>query len=186
MKNQDKSHLLDCEYETESIDLRVRVAEVTDARAVIAAIEQIREETEFLTLDEGRDTYAPQKQCELIQTYRQSPNSIMLVAEVDDQIIGLANLAEFPGNRQKHIAELGIGMVEEYWGYGIGTIILQSLLEFAQNSGLEMITLEVVDQNQRAIALYERFGFKTVGHLNKRLKVGDSYFNSLMMELEVD
>jgi ribosomal protein S18 acetylase RimI-like enzyme len=45
-------------------------------------------------------------------------------------------------------------------GSGIGTLLLQSVVEHARNLGCTSVRLDVIDTNPRARMLYERFGFR--------------------------
>lgn len=56
--------------------------------------------------------------------------------------------------------ELGIAVLPEHRGAGVGTALLKRLLEAAKNS-YPAIALSV-SPNNRAIELYERLGFETV------------------------
>ena len=48
-------------------------------------------------------------------------------------------------------------------GRGVGTALLQAVLQEAAQRGLAEVQLDVIDSNPRARALYERVGFKVVG-----------------------
>jgi ribosomal-protein-alanine N-acetyltransferase len=48
-------------------------------------------------------------------------------------------------------------------GRGMGTWMLQSLIRQVQDAGLVKILLEVRPSNTRAIRLYEKFGFASIG-----------------------
>ena len=61
--------------------------------------------------------------------------------------------------------ELGIALLPEYRGQGIGTALLEHLLEAAKNI-YPAISLSV-SPNNPAIRLYERLGFKTVDVRNE-------------------
>ena len=54
----------------------------------------------------------------------------------------------------------GIAVAPDYRGTGIGTNLLKLLKEYASGSGYERIRLDVIDTNEKARRLYERFGFE--------------------------
>jgi len=58
--------------------------------------------------------------------------------------------------------ELAVAVVPNARGKGVGSALLESLLERARNDGYEALSLSVDRNNQRAIALYEQFGFRQV------------------------
>ena len=57
----------------------------------------------------------------------------------------------------------GIVVAREYRGNGIGTDLIEALAREANRQGYDMLRLEVVDDNFRAKALYERRGFRKSG-----------------------
>jgi ribosomal protein S18 acetylase RimI-like enzyme len=58
--------------------------------------------------------------------------------------------------------ELAVAVVPNARGKGVGSALLESLLERARNDGYEALTLSVDRDNQGAIALYQQFGFEQV------------------------
>lgn len=66
---------------------------------------------------------------------------------------------------EAHITILAVH--PHYQRQGMGQAMLVALLKSAHHRGLERASLEVSSSNNSAIALYEKFGFKTAG-LRKR------------------
>jgi len=58
--------------------------------------------------------------------------------------------------------ELAVAVVPNARGRGVGSALLEALLERARNDGYEALSLSVDRNNQGAIALYEHFGFRPV------------------------
>lgn len=59
---------------------------------------------------------------------------------------------------EAHITNIAVH--PEYRGRGFGSEILNDLIETAKNNGILSMTLEVRTSNYKAIALYDKFGFK--------------------------
>lgn len=166
----------------EEIITHIRQAHPIDARAILGLMRHVGRETGYLNYGpEGSDLSVVQQKA-LIENYKALDNCVLLVIEVDDQIIGMANLAGLDQNKQKHVAEIGISIIKEYWGVGIGSFLLEALLDYGEEAGLRVLTLEVVVENERAIHLYERFGFEKKGRLSQRLKDGYRYLDTYIME----
>lgn len=81
----------------------------------------------------------------------------------NDELIGTVGFYELEWANQT--AWLGIGIGDRaYWGQGYGTEALRLAVDYAfRELHLYRITLTVIDYNVRAIALYERAGFKREG-----------------------
>lgn len=66
----------------------------------------------------------------------------------------------------------GIAVAPEARGLGIGTRLLDAVLDEARARGLGEVRLDVIDTNPRARALYERRGFAAVGEETTGLLAG--------------
>jgi ribosomal-protein-alanine N-acetyltransferase len=86
-------------------------------------------------------------------------SALTLVAEVDGRAIGQLDLWVSHGR-----AALGMAILEGYRGRGIGSALMERAIAWAGDRGLAKISLEVWPHNTRAIALYEKFGFRREGY----------------------
>ncbi len=114
-------------------------------------------------------------------------NVYTLVAEKDDKVVGVFTLYTNDWPRQKHVAKFGIYVSESYQGIGVGSALLKEALYFAFNwLNIIRMTLEVNSDNEKAIALYQKFGFEKEGVLRKNLfrdgKYSDTWVMSLLRE----
>ena len=103
------------------------------------------------------------------------PHSVLYVAVRGDDVVGTVSLNGLP-RRMSHRAELGITVLMSEWGKGLGSRLMETVIEYAKNSGIEIIELAVRSDNERAIRLYKKHGFESVG-------VYKSYFNTLISSL---
>lgn len=58
--------------------------------------------------------------------------------------------------------EMGMAVIEEARGKGLGTLLMQAALDEARQRGIQAVSLSV-DPNNAAIRLYRRFGFEEMG-----------------------
>ncbi len=88
-----------------------------------------------------------------------SPQSTLVLLETAACPIGLGCFWAILD--EAHITLLGI---HPAWrGRGLGQLLLVALLEEAREQAMARATLEVRASNRAAIALYEKFGFRTAG-----------------------
>ena len=59
----------------------------------------------------------------------------------------------------------GFGLSPAYRGHGLGRLLLEETLASARALGIRQVELEVLRQNEAAIRLYTRAGFRIAGHL---------------------
>jgi GNAT superfamily N-acetyltransferase len=100
--------------------------------------------------------------CErLVPALRSHPGALVLLAFVDARPIGISvcflGLSTFQARPLLNIHDLAI--VPEWRGKGIGRALLGAAEVRALRHGCCKLTLEVQDDNRRARALYESFGF---------------------------
>ena len=64
-----------------------------------------------------------------------------------------------------HITNVAVD--PDYQGQGMGRKLMEKLVEAVKPLGVDSMTLEVRPSNTRALALYEKLGFKSVGRRPK-------------------
>ncbi|OUQ80105.1 GNAT family N-acetyltransferase [Flavonifractor sp. An10] len=84
--------------------------------------------------------------------------------------------------RRRHSGGLGIMVRTDCQGQGIGTALLEAVLDLADNwLMLRRVELEVYADNQRAVRLYEKFGFETEGRKREASVKNGAYVDLLVM-----
>jgi putative acetyltransferase len=96
-------------------------------------------------------------------------------------VVGYAGLHVRDG-KQRHSAWLGIAIHDEFARRGVGRALMQALLDLADTwIGLVRVDLEASADNDRAIAMYRRFGFVDEGVKKKAFFVDGAYGDALLM-----
>ena len=90
--------------------------------------------------------------------------------------------------KTKHRATIGIALVREYWGQGIGTALMKELIRIAEeNNDLIQLELDFIEGNARARALYEKLGFRIVGVKPNAIRLKDgTLLNEYSMIKEIN
>lgn len=87
-----------------------------------------------------------------------------LVASVDGEVVGSLALHLNKPARRKHAASMGMGVHDDWQGQGVGSALMKAALDLADNwLNLKRIELHAWSDNERAIALYKKFGFVIEG-----------------------
>jgi len=105
---------------------------------------------------------------------------------INGEPCGFVNLF-YPKNEERnHLAIVqAIQIVPTFRGRGVGSHLLQYALDQIKKDGKKLVTLEVVDANERAVNLYKNKKFKIYGNLpNSFIKDGKNYA-TLSMYLEL-
>jgi len=105
-----------------------------------------------------------------------------LTVEVEGEPAGIATLCLMPYKKLAHQCLISIIVTEKRRGQGVGTQLMNNLIHLARNYfGIEVLYLEVYQDN-RAISLYQRFGFKRVGEQPRFMKEKGKYVGKIIME----
>ena len=146
------------------VELLVRNAVASDARALRDIMQRTHAETDYLlSYPDEQSADDEQEARSLVETER-SNNEVELVAVVDGRIVGSAGIAAVGGRRKVvHRARFGISILKEHWGMGIGRVLMEASIDCARQAGYTQLELEVVADNQRAVSLYRRAGFEEYG-----------------------
>ena len=98
---------------------------------------------------------------------RFGPDDHIFVAVLEDgTVIGSAGLQVCANPRMRHVGTLGMLVHTDFQNQGIGSALMKTVLELADNwLMLVRVELEVFADNERAIHLYEKFGFEKEGLL---------------------
>ena len=172
---------------TGGVELLVRNAVASDARALRDIMQRTHAETDYLlSYPDEQGTDDEQEARSLAETER-SDNEVELVAVLDGRIVGSAGVSAVRSRRKvAHRARFGISILKEYWGMGIGRVLMEASIDCARQAGYTQLELEVVADNQRAVSLYRRAGFEEYGRNPRGYRsTAVSYQELVHMRLEL-
>jgi len=162
--------------------LIIRDATPDDASSIITFVESLSGQTDFLSFGPGEFGYTEAQERAFIRNSEISVNALFLIALIDDALVGILTFVGGERPRHQHVGELGLMVPKAYWGNGIGSLLIDTLIRWAEEGGIvTKLNLRVRTDNNRAIALYERKGFAFEGTMTRSAKIGDVYFDSHLM-----
>jgi ribosomal protein S18 acetylase RimI-like enzyme len=142
------------------VDVRVREADFEndrDAKGLLDVLDS------YARAPAGGGTpLAPDVRERVVPMLREHPTSLVLLAFVADEPVGVAvcffGLSTFRARPLLNIHDLAV--LPQHQGKGVGQALLDAVEDHARRKGCCKLTLEVLDDNTRARALYRRFGFE--------------------------
>lgn len=117
---------------------------------------------------------------DMIGQYQQA-HSLILIANVDDNIVGFLSAEKGCYKRIKHSAYIVVGILPEYQGKGVGTNFFKKLEEWTKQNKITRLELTVMIQNEGAIHLYKKNGFEIEGVKRKSMIVDNKYVDEYYM-----
>ena len=158
-------------------DVILRSAEGTDAEALIEYLKVTTSETPYLIREPEEVTITLEQEKHFIESKIDAERELMLVATIDGKHVGNCSLMGIaPYKRYAHRCEVAIALYQEYCGCGIGTAMMETMLEVAKNLGYEQAELEVISDNVNAIELYKKLGFEKYGSFPNNMKYSDGTY----------
>lgn len=149
----------------------LRNAEISDAEALIQYLKITTKETPYLIREPDEVTLTIEQEEHFIKNRINAERELLLIAAIDGKHIGNCSLMSIGSyKRYAHRCEVAIALYQEFCGNGIGTIMLQTILDLAKKVGYEQAELEVISGNERAISLYRKLGFETYGTFPNNMK----------------
>ena len=100
------------------------------------------------------------------------------------KVVGAGEVNQLLEERS-HTGYLGIGISKSHRNQGLGTAIMQTLIELSKEAGLKILILDVFATNRVAITLYEKIGFKEVGRIPKGIYRDGNYIDIVRMTTEL-
>lgn len=107
---------------------------------------------------------------DVLEAELECDNSYVIVAKnTDNTIIGFAGLKTILDEADI----MNIVVKKDFRHNGIGSILLENLINYSKNTNMKTITLEVNENNLSAIRLYDKFSFDKLG-IRKKYYNGES------------
>ncbi len=162
----------------------LRNGDKADGKEVFEVFNQTHAETDYLLSYPDENSFDPEQEAQFLSDKTNSPNEIEIVAIVNGKIAGTAGI-EAVGKKYKlkHRAELGISILKEYWGLGLGKALMNACIQCAKEAGYTQLELNVVADNERALVLYKSLGFKEWGRNPKGFNSRTTGFQELVYML---
>ncbi|RZK01480.1 MAG: GNAT family N-acetyltransferase, partial [Flavobacterium sp.] len=162
----------------------IRQAEIDDAEKLFNSIKTYVSQSDYIPKLEQEIELTIEQEKEWINNFLTNENSLLLIAEFDNEIIGNIDLT---GNRRRvmeHTAVIGMGMLKEWRNAGLGTALLKLAIEWAkENPILELLWLQVYTDNELGLGLYRKMGFEENGIMKNFFKQDEKYVDNLTMTI---
>ena len=158
-------------------ELLIREAETEDAAELVSFLNRVSLETDFTSLDGDGILLTSEEMEVFLNKQASSDNQITLLAFLNDKIAGIVNITADQRKRVRHIGDLFIVIGKKYWNNGLGSLLLEEVVEWAQASGiLRRLQLTVQTRNLAAVHLYQKHGFAIEGRQERGAYIEEGEF----------
>lgn len=176
--------------------IRIREIHPDDAPKLVALMEQLDRETDFLLYEEGERPADVETWRDRIENLDPLENGTFLVAEwigLEDgsgeeepertpgELAGYLEVRRMPWVRVRHRAYLVIGIRKSYAGMGVGTRLMKAMETWARRLGIRRLYLTTIGENRAAVGLYRKMGYEIEGRHPASMCIRGRYVDELTM-----
>ena len=157
-----------------------------NAAEILEYLKTIGGETHFLLMDENGLGISEEYEAKILEASYAEPRGGMHFGRINGEIACMFSLSCHPRRRLAHTGEIALSVRKKYWHIGVGSAIMEALIELAKEASLKNVELGVYADNERAIALYRRFGFEEIGRHRGKMYVDGEYYDEILMDLHIE
>jgi ribosomal protein S18 acetylase RimI-like enzyme len=113
-------------------------------------------------------------------------DAALAVATDDSRLAGLGYWRRYDRPTHRPHADVEkVAVAPDAQGRGVGRRLMTELIAAARSAGVEVLTLDLRGDNERAAGLYESLGFQRYGRLPRFVAVGDRRWDKLFYALDL-
>jgi len=101
-------------------------------------------------------------------------------------ILGQCEISNLEWDAATHVGSLGVIVQRNFRDLGIGFNLIDKAIRESKRLNKEKIILSSFLDNERALFLYKKIGFKTIGIRKKQFYMDSVYYDEVLMELWID
>lgn len=161
--------------------MRIRPIEKNDAKAFYQFQLLLDQEAKYMLYEPTERVTTVRQIKKTISEIKNTETSTIFIAEKDKQIVGYLGLYGSSLKRVKHVGYISIGIVEAHCNKGLGYQLLSASFQFAKTTGINRLELSVIEENKRAIHLYQKCHFSIEGVRKKAVRINGQWHDELYM-----
>lgn len=164
-----------------NIIFTIRQATLDDAEELLQLRTLLDKETDFMLLEADERSQDLREQTEKMRSLLIAPNSILLLAKCNNQLIGFIQGRGGQFRRDSRTVDIVVGVLKDFQNKGVGRSLFNALETWAIANQIHRLELTVMSNNIAAIDLYFKTGFKREGIKHESLFVADHFKDEIVM-----
>ncbi len=157
--------------------LTLRTPDEGDAQTLIDYMVQTADDSHYLVRYPEEISIPLEREKEIIKENAEAEDAVWFTVFEGDKAVGNCTIGRYRNNiKVRHRCSLAIALEKEYWGCGLGELLMGKAIDAAKDMGFEQLELGVLEDNERAKALYRKMGFEECGTLPRAYKLKDGTY----------
>jgi len=162
------------------LGITVRLGSPRDAAGILSCLVSTLSERAWFDRDESEmGSIKPYVLGDKIRDFQPGERAY-LVAVQGNKVIGFILIVRGHLKSTKHAADFGMAILPGFRDRGIGSMLVQSAIDWCEEHEVEKLYCCTFDNNQRAIKLYEKFDFIREGERKKQYKINGKYVGQIL------
>ena len=161
------------------LDLFLKEAEVSDAQHLLDFFKDVATESDYMTLAPEGLGMTKQELEIFAETQAQTDNQLCLLLYLGEDLVGVLNIAADQNRALRHIGDVFIVVRKAYWNKGLGRILLEEGIAWAEGTNL----LRKLDLS---VHLYQTLGFEIEGLRKRGVYKEGEYLDVYLMGKLID
>ncbi|WP_128478415.1 GNAT family N-acetyltransferase [Halorussus pelagicus] len=186
------------EYDVDGVAFTIRPARQEDLSGIVGAIRRVAEQGSYIVAESVADEIDHD---EALLRHNEIESRMFFVATVGgegrsasdgstgvrpgEDVVGWVHLYAPELDKLAHTAELTVGVLDEYQGFGIGSHLLERGVAWAASNGYEKLYQSAPSTNEYAIEFLEGHGWETEAVREDHYKIDGEYVDEVMMAVKL-
>jgi ribosomal protein S18 acetylase RimI-like enzyme len=163
-------------------DIILRPLVENDASILLEYFKKVTIESKNLLREPSEFTMTLEDEKVFLKKNNASEHEYIAGAFIKNILVGTAGFHGSGLQRIRHRSSIGISVLQAYQSYGIGSLLMKHIIDVAKKYDKQILELDVRADNERAIRLYKKYGFKEIGIRSNGFYVDDRYIDLLLMD----
>ncbi len=161
-------------------------AQKSDAKAILEYLNIVGGESDNLLFGANEMTLSIEEEEKYIESINSQKSSALFMGKISGEIVCVGMVSSSPRPRIAHRGEVALSVKKSHWGKGVGSLLLEQLINFCRSNGVtKIMTLGVKAENESAIKLYNKFGFVEVGRHRDYFNIAGCFYDEILMDLHL-
>lgn len=186
---QDEEHLSvafesgsEQRFSEDDVEVVIRQAHESDLSGLVGAIRMAIDDETYIVAENIADIVDHEN---VLLRHNDLRSRVFFVATVNEDVVGWVHLNAPEIEKLGHTAELTVGVLEDYRGYGIGSRLLERGLEWATEQDYEKVYNSVPSTNEAAIEFLENHGWQTEAVREDHYLIDSEHIDEVMMAVSL-
>lgn len=139
----------------------------------------------IVSLDRRVTRAAERRFLERVTSDLRKDDAVSVAAFDGPRLVGNCEVTRRRQLDMAHCGVLGIAILEEFRGVGLGEAMVARALAGSARAGITLVELQVLDNNAFAKRLYQKAGFKVVGTVPGKIRRSTRSIDEVLMYIDL-